>query len=178
MMKSSMTWSITAGKFPQKESVKWRFDVLFVVSMKTVKQAIECPEVWETMMSMWRHCSMIMPHRIWKQFYCVLLSMCPFLWRSWPWFNIKMSSYQHSKSHCGDKTVVRSSYLHKGISYTGKMSSLYWIRAHMSKFPCYFLIIPCGDRILLFFRLQFRPGVAHKKQFSWYLIEDYLIWQK
>ena len=31
------------------------------------------------------------------------------------------------KSTCGDKTVVRSSYLHNGISYTGKMSSLYWI---------------------------------------------------
>ena len=37
--------------------------------------------------------------------------------------------YQYRKSHCGDKTVVRSSYLHNGISYTGKMSSLYWIRA-------------------------------------------------
>ena len=46
-----------------------------------------------------------------------------------PWFNIKMSSYQYRKSHCGDKTVVRSSYLHNGISYTDKMSSLYWIRA-------------------------------------------------
>ena len=42
------------------------------------------------------------------------------------WFNIKMSSYQYRKSHCGDKTVVRSSYLHNGISYTDKMSSLYW----------------------------------------------------
>ena len=49
-----------------------------------------------------------------------------------PWFNIKMSSYQYRKSHCGDKTVVRSSYLHNGISYTGKMSSLYWIRAQMA----------------------------------------------
>ena len=43
-----------------------------------------------------------------------------------PWFNIKMSSYQYRKSHCRDKTVVRSSYLHNGISYTGKMTSLYW----------------------------------------------------
>ena len=43
-----------------------------------------------------------------------------------PWFNIKMSSYQLWKYHCGDKTVVRSSYLHNGISYTGKMWSLYW----------------------------------------------------
>ena len=44
-----------------------------------------------------------------------------------PWFNIKMSSYQYRKSQCGDKTVVRSSYLHNGIFYSGKMSSLYWI---------------------------------------------------
>ena len=43
-------------------------------------------------------------------------------------FNIKMASYQYRKSHCWDKTVVRSSYLHNGISYTGKMTSLYWIR--------------------------------------------------
>ena len=47
----------------------------------------------------------------------------------WGWFNIKMLSYQYRKSHCGDKTVVRSSYLHNGISYTGKTTSLYWIRA-------------------------------------------------
>ena len=46
-----------------------------------------------------------------------------------PRFNIKMSSYQYRKSHCGDKTVVRPSYLHNGISYTGKTTSLYWIRA-------------------------------------------------
>ena len=39
-------------------------------------------------------------------------------------FNIKMPSYQYRKSHCGDKTVVRSSYLHNGISYTGTMQSL------------------------------------------------------
>ena len=46
-----------------------------------------------------------------------------------PWFNVKIPSYQYRKSHCGDKTVVRSSYLHNGIFYTGKMASLYWIRA-------------------------------------------------
>ena len=46
----------------------------------------------------------------------------------WGWFNIKMSSYQYRKSHCGDKTILRPSYLHNGISYTGKMTSLYWIR--------------------------------------------------
>ena len=50
-----------------------------------------------------------------------------------PWFNIKMSSYQYRKSHCGDNTDVRSSYPHNGISYTGKIISLYWIRAQI---PC------------------------------------------
>ena len=45
------------------------------------------------------------------------------------WFNIKMSSYQYRKSYCGDKTILRSSYLHNEISHTGKTASLYWIRA-------------------------------------------------
>ena len=45
-----------------------------------------------------------------------------------PWFNIKMSSYPYGKSHYGDKTILRPSYLHNGISHTGKMASLYWIR--------------------------------------------------
>ena len=46
-----------------------------------------------------------------------------------PRFNMKMASYQYRKSHCGDKTILQLSYLHNGISYTGKMTSLYWIRA-------------------------------------------------
>ena len=44
-----------------------------------------------------------------------------------PWFNINMSSYQYRKFHCGDKTTLRPSYLHNGISYTGKTTSSYWI---------------------------------------------------
>ena len=55
---------------------------------------------------------------LWRSFCCK---------RSGPRFNIKMSSYQYRKSHCGDKTVVKSSYLHNGISYTGKMTFCYWI---------------------------------------------------
>ena len=50
-----------------------------------------------------------------------------------PWFNIKIQSYQYRKSHCGDKTVVRSSYLHNGISYTGKVASLYWISPQIDR---------------------------------------------
>ena len=44
-----------------------------------------------------------------------------------------MSSYQYRKSHCGDKTILQPSYLHNGISYTGKMTSLYWIRTQITK---------------------------------------------
>ena len=44
-----------------------------------------------------------------------------------PRFNIKITSYQYRKSHCGDKTILWLSYLHNGISYTGKTTSLYWI---------------------------------------------------
>ena len=46
-----------------------------------------------------------------------------------PCFNIKMSSYEYRKSHCGDKTISRPSYLNNRISYSGKTPSLYWIRA-------------------------------------------------
>ena len=42
-----------------------------------------------------------------------------------------MSSYKYRKSHCGDKTIKRPSYLHNGISYTGKMTSLYWIKGQV-----------------------------------------------
>ena len=45
--------------------------------------------------------------------------------------------YKHDKDvilpvkeiHCRDKTILRPSYLHSGIAYTGKMSSLHWIKA-------------------------------------------------
>ena len=47
--------------------------------------------------------------------------------RPGPWFNIKMSSFQNRKSHCGDKTVVRPPYLQSGISYAGQVVSVYWI---------------------------------------------------
>ena len=55
-----------------------------------------------------------------------------------PRFNIKMSSYQYRKSHCGDKTILRPSYLHKGISYTGKTTSLYWIRTQATTATTFF----------------------------------------
>ena len=62
--------------------------------------------------------------------------------------NKKISSYQYRKSHCGDKTILRPSYLHSGISYTGKMTSLYWIRAQVSilHMPLSHYVISCYNR--------------------------------
>ena len=37
-----------------------------------------------------------------------------------------MSSYPYRKFHCGNKTFLRPSHRHNRISYTGKMTSLYW----------------------------------------------------
>ena len=70
-----------------------------------------------------------------------------------PWYNIKMPSYQYRKCHCGDKTVVRSSYLHNGISYTGKMDlyidSAPWAWFNI-KMPSYqYRKSHCGDKTIL-----------------------------
>ena len=56
-----------------------------------------------------------------------------------------MSSYQYRKSHCGDKTILRPSYLHNGISYTGKMTSLYWIRTLVLCHPSVLPVFPNQD---------------------------------
>ena len=42
-------------------------------------------------------------------------------------------SYQYKEYHCGENMVVRSSYLHNGIYYFGKMTSLYWLRAQITQ---------------------------------------------
>ena len=61
------------------------------------------------------------------------------------WFIIKMSSYRYRKSHSCDKRILRPSYLHHGISYTGKMASLYWIRAQLPMVcPLSQAIVPSG----------------------------------
>ena len=69
-------------------------------------------------------------------------------WCPGPRFNINMTSYQYRKSHCGDKTILRPSYLHNGISYTGKIISLYWIRAQATVLArsSTVMILPIQDR--------------------------------
>ena len=67
---------------------------------------------------------------------------CPPRWAIRALIEYKMSSYQYRKSHCEDKTILWPSYFHNGISYTGKMSSLYWTNRQiitgsvMKKYDC------------------------------------------
>ena len=59
--------------------------------------------------------------------------------------HIKMLSYHYRKSHCKDKSILWSSYLHNEISSTGK-TSLYWIRAQVLVESCVCLGPPVQDR--------------------------------
>ena len=82
-------------------------------------------------LAMWRllpQRKQAMPKRALVGFQYIVLHV----WEAGGWFNIKTTSYQYRKSHSGDKTILRPSYLHNGISYTGKMASWYWIRAQLS----------------------------------------------
>ena len=69
-----------------------------------------------------------MAKELWNRFWIMKLSQ--YLSRyslgaqSGHWFNIKMLSYQYRNSHCGDQTILWPSYLHIGISYIGKATSL------------------------------------------------------
>ena len=82
---------------------------------------------------------------------------------SGPRFNIKMTSYQYRKSHCGDKTILRPSYLHNGISYTAKMISIYWIR------PCEFYltskVVPVYLKCINAWFITFTPTEEFLQQF-------------
>ena len=49
-----------------------------------------------------------------------------------PYQMLSISDIQGANSIKRDKTIIRPSYLHNGISYTGKMTSLYWIGAQIS----------------------------------------------
>ena len=80
----------------------------------------QCKTAMHPLLTQWGYCSLV-------------LIPCHTPWYTGPRFNIKMVSSQYRKSHCGDKTILRPSYLHNGISYTGKTTSLYWIGALIPK---------------------------------------------
>ena len=41
-------------------------------------------------------------------------------------FNLTTPSHRYMNFHCAFKTILRLSYLYSGISYAGKMASIYW----------------------------------------------------
>ena len=88
-----------------------------------VKQGVRASAgIWYLIRSCW---TLLMLEMV----YSSLFGQYHACWCPEGWINIKMPSYQYRKSHCGDKTILRPSYLHNGIPYTGKTTSLYWIGA-------------------------------------------------
>ena len=79
--------------------------------------------------------------------------------------NIKMLFYQYRKSHCGDKTVVRSSYFHNGISYT----TLYWIRAQMLGTPSRASKLPATDASLAHTHSQSEGDTPKTQPYRWHI---------
>ena len=104
---------------------------------------------------------------------CLIFIMgIPILKRCWngllgPKCNIKMSSYQYRKSHCRDKMIIRSSYLHNDIFYTGKMESSYWTNTLFSTgFACsLFRTKPLLNQ----YKLMVRLGINFNE--NWNLIQ-------
>ena len=96
--------SINDRRIPHSKASNVDFDIWFVVNMNKLLNK-HSSFWWFEMMLMWRHSN-------------VVAGTHPDRCRAEPQFNINISSYQYRKSHCGDKTVVRWSYLHNGISYT------------------------------------------------------------
>ena len=113
-----------------------------------------------------RHDVFIYPHNCYNV-YVIVLWLTMIWWHLTvktlrPRFNIKMSSYQYKKSHCGHKIIVRSSYLNNGISNSGKMKSLYWIRARIahsweSGVSCTFVSLNSHPHVLLLLLLSHMP---------------------
>ena len=62
---------------------------------------------------------------------------------SGPQFNVKMPSHQHINSHCGDRRILWQC----GISYTGMVTSLYWIWALNPKTEVEWYVL-CGSKCL------------------------------
>ena len=80
-----------------------------------------------------------------------------------------MSSHQYRKSHCGDKTILRPSYLHNGISYIGKTTSLYWIGALGISCHSIDLVLPEYSSLSTrkFDWKFYSPSLSQKSQITW-----------
>ena len=96
---------------------------MLVFSPSLNRQFLENCEIWDNVgpvISWWAK-FMIIPGPFLREGHIV----------SWGWFSVKMSSFRYRKSHYGDKTFLRPSYLYNGISYPGKIRSACctWISA-------------------------------------------------
>ena len=120
---------------PHKGSVMWRFDILFAVGCSAVDSRVAVVFI------IWSHFILLLygPSYMFRGIVSTFLAghsdkdawlgvRNVIFHTQKPWFNIKMSSYQCRKFHCGDKTVVKSSYLRNGISFTDRTTSLHYIR--------------------------------------------------
>ena len=88
-----------------------------------------------------------------------------------PWFSMKILSFQYRKSHFGDKAILWPCYLHNGLSYTGKITSLYWIRALVNTVCILWLV--CG-KLAVF---QKAPYCICIVKSGWVKLVDYSILQ-
>ena len=85
------------------------------------------------------------------------------------WFDIKIPSYQYRISYW-DKIILWPSYLHNGISYTGKTMCLYWIKALKSHVNITQIASFCWRELYkwCFFNSHDRPPVIwdHSRRWS------------
>ena len=79
------------------------------------KQVFECYIISQHWIGGWNSLSRHDNHQL-----TLSISLQLKTWWPGPWFNIKILSDQYRKSHCRDKMVIRSYYLHNGISCSGK----------------------------------------------------------
>ena len=115
--------SPVTGEFPAQRPVTRGFDVFFDLRLnkRLSKQwwgwCFEAP--WRPL---WRHCNAVSSwFRVDRSYVC---------WGGWLYINVP--SCQYRNFHYGDNTILGSSYLHNGNSYTGKTAHLYriWAQIH------------------------------------------------
>ena len=106
------------------------------------------------------------------------------------WFNIEMPScqYMYRKSHCGDKTILRLSYLHNGIFYIRVRQHLYTESGHKN-LPFHYRVsssnpaktgkCTCRLKLSQIVVTKNYSGFPEKKNisitFSWFIIHIYII---
>ena len=95
-----------------------------VYSTNTFLKILCCPMPILNVMANWNLMSSLPEQQAWA--HGIVSTQFLAKWVRGPWVSIKMLEYRNP--YWGDKTVVRSSYLHNWSFYTGKMAHLYWIR--------------------------------------------------